>query len=175
MLPRLASLPFRCYNDICSVWSSGQRSSRWLACIYMRGIHLLHYLHSFTLNTHTLWICFSLSLTQLYVYILSAGRHRKVYHATFALFSLPSVPGTSQETGQIWYQSPHLFWNLKVGAATRCENNVVIEGGELQAATAIADSGADSTQRSQSAYCLSDICFALYKLQMGLLCIWSSD
>lgn len=41
MILRLASLLFRCYNDICSVWSSGQCSSRWLACIYMWGIHLL--------------------------------------------------------------------------------------------------------------------------------------
>lgn len=33
--------------------------------------------------------------------------------------------------------------------------------------TAVTDS-VDSTQQSQSAYCLSDICFALYKLQIGL-------
>ena len=32
--------------------------------------------------------------------------------------------------------------------------------------TAITDS-VDLTQRSQSAYCLSDICFTLYKVQMG--------
>lgn len=125
------------------------------------------YLHSFAPDAHTLLIRFSLSLTVcVCVYFSSASRRRKLYLGTFALFSPPSVPGTSQETGQIWYQSPHLFWNLKVGAATRCKNNVVIEG-EAAAATAIADS-AGSTQRSQSAYCLGDICFTLYRLQMGL-------
>lgn len=67
---------------------------------------------------------------------------------------------------RIRYQSPHLFWNLEVEVVTRCENNVVSEG-EAVTEAAITDS-VDSTQQSQSAYCLSDICFTLYKLQMEL-------
>lgn len=70
MLLYFAFSLFRCSDTICSVWSSSQSASQ--HCITLISMYLYvknpsgEYLRSFTLGTHTLLICFSLSLTVLF-------------------------------------------------------------------------------------------------------------
>lgn len=73
------------------------------------------YLHSFTLAAHILLICFSLSACF------------RCCHTAVSR-SFPTVHACDYTTdGRVRYQSSHLFWKLRVGAVSRCKNNVVTQ------------------------------------------------
>ncbi|MEQ2203553.1 hypothetical protein XENOCAPTIV_000613, partial [Xenoophorus captivus] len=79
------------------------------------------HLHSFTLCTHTMLICFSLSpFVFIFTSCHSCGR---------ACACKLSLSVTRRETDGSRIKARVCFGKLRVGAVTRCKNNVIIEAG----------------------------------------------
>lgn len=116
------------------------------------------HLHSFTLCTHTLLICFSLSPFIFIISRLSFLRTGMCLHAILGCDQMGD--------GRVLYQSPYLFWKAASGSGDQMQKQRD-HWGRSETAAAGADS-AHPTLQSWSALCLGDMCFPLYVLQLGL-------
>lgn len=116
------------------------------------------HLHSFTLCTHTLSICFSLSPFIFIFSKLSFLRPGMCLHAVLGSHQMGD--------GRVPYQSPCLFWKAASGSGDQMQKQRD-HWGRSESAAAAADS-AHPTLKSWSALCFGDMCFPLYVLQLGL-------
>lgn len=126
----------------------------------MWRIHLEEYLGSFPLGSHTV----DLFLTLSHISFLPFA----VIQKYIVLYMDTGFQPSDSIQELMDPVSKHTTFVLEPGSGSGDQmQKQCSHWGDAVTEAAITES-VDSTQHSQSAYCLGDICFSLYKLQMAL-------